>query len=150
MTGQKYLSSLFEILLRIQPTSKNIELFKEIENSFSNVEILNSFHQLKKSSRGDGLELEIMFFNEKFIHDIVFTSTTVDSITILTKSINMLYIETIYGEMFDLNGLKNKSDILKFTISYGGDMRSLEYQTDVKRFSEIHKIKNQMLNILIK
>lgn len=150
MTGQKFLSSLFEILLKIQPSTKNIELFREIENSFSNVQIINSFHQLKKSSRADGLELEIMFYDEKFIYDIVFTSTTVDFITVLTKSINMLYIETIFGENIDLNGLKSKSDILKFTISYGGDMRTLEYQTDVKRFSEIHKIKNQLLNITIK
>ena len=150
MTAQKFLSSLFEVLLRIQPSQKNIELFKEIENSFSNVLIINSFHQLKKSSRADGLELEIMFYNEKFIYDIVFTSTTVDFITVLTKSVNMLYIETIFGENEDLNGLRSKSDILKFTISYGGDMRTLVYQTDVKRFSEINNIKNEILNFTTK
>lgn len=150
MTAQKFLSSLFEVLIRIQPSQKNIELFKEIENSFSNVLIINSFHQLKKSSRADGLELEIMFYNEKFIYDIVFTSTTVDFITVLTKSVNMLYIETIFGENEDLNGLRSKSDILKFTISYGGDMRTLVYQTDVKRFSEINNIKNEILNFTTK
>lgn len=150
MTAQKFLSSLFEVLQRIQPSPKNIELFKEIENSFSNVLIINSFHQLKKSSRADGLELEIMFYNEKFIYDIVFTSTTVDFITVLTKSVNMLYIETIFGENVDLNGLRSKSDFLKFTISYGGDMRTLVYQTDVKRFSEINNIKNEILNFTTK
>ena len=64
--------------------------------------------------------------------------------------INLVYIETIFGENEDLNGLRSKSDILKFTISYGGDMRTLVYQTDVKRFSEINNIKNEILNFTTK
>ncbi|WP_017257430.1 hypothetical protein [Pedobacter arcticus] len=150
MTGQLLLSSLFTTLQTIQPSQKNLDLFREIQSSLSNTSCLNSFHQLKKSAKTDGLELEIMFYNESLIYDIVITRTTVDYLSVLTKSVNMLYLQTDYGEIVNENGTTKNSDFLKFTISYGGDLRTLAYQTEIKRFSEFNKINNDLLKIISK
>ena len=150
MTGQDLFAKLFSTLLKIGPSEKNLELYQQIQSSLSDFVLVDSFYQLKKNNKAEGLALELMLFNKQEILDIVFTRTTTDFITILTKSVNMVYIETSFGENVNAQGQTTSVDMLNFTISQGDNSRTLVYSMEIKRFSEINKIKANLLNILAK
>ena len=124
--------------------------YQEIQKSLLNVNVIDHFYQLKKNDKGEGLAFEIMFFDNNYIYDIVFTRTTVDYITVLINSVNMAFVETNYGQNKNEKGEITIIDKLQFSISYGGDLRTLVYVMDTKRFSEIHRIKNNLLKIIQK
>lgn len=147
MKGKALLEQLLPTLLRVGPSEKNIELYKEVQESLKDFEIVDVFHQLKRNDRGDGLAFEIMMFNDQQIYDLVVTPMTIDLITVLVKNLNMCYIETSYGPTTNEKGVIVLTDMLRFTISYGGDSRTLMYSTEVKRFTEINRIKNNLLNL---
>jgi hypothetical protein len=152
MTGQQLLTNLLPSLIRIGPSEKNIELYQEIQNSFSDFIIIDSFNQIRRSHMVEGLALEIMFFNKEKIVDIVISSSTINFIIALTKKVNMVYIETSYIEVRNEAGILVKQvDALNFTISYGEDKpRTLIYNAEVKRFDDVNRIQNSLLNLISK
>jgi hypothetical protein len=150
MNGQQLFEQLIENLLRIGPSEKNLVFYQEIQKSLLNVNVIDHFYQLKKNDKGEGLAFEIMFFDNNYIYDIVFTRTTVDYITVLINSVNMAFVETNYGQNKNEKGEITIIDKLQFSISYGGDLRTLVYVMDTKRFSEIHRIKNNLLKTIQK
>ncbi|MEY2792295.1 MAG: hypothetical protein RJA76_287 [Bacteroidota bacterium] len=150
MNGQQLFEQLYENLLIIGPSEKNLVFYNEIKMSIFNINIIDHFYQLKKNDKGEGLAFEIMFFDNNYIYDIVFTRTTVDYITVLINSVNMAFVETNYGQIKNEKGEITIIDKLQFSISYGGDLRTLVYVMEIKRFSEIHRIKNNLLNTIQK
>jgi len=151
MTGQELLANLYPTLLRIAPSDKNVELYREIQDSLSRFEIVDSFSQLRRSTTAEGLSLEILLFNDKKVHDIVISRTTISFISVITKSINMAFIQTSYGHITNATGQSTLIDSLNLTISYGDDKpRTLIYATEVKRFSDINRIQNNLLNLIAK
>lgn len=150
MNGQQLFEQLIENLLRIGPSEKNLVFYREIQKSLLNVNVIDHFYQLKKNDKGEGLAFEIMFFDNNYIYDIVFTRTTVDYISVLINSVNMAYVETNYGQTKNEKGEITVIDKLQFSISYGGDLRTLVYVMDTKRFTEIHRIKNNLLKTIQK
>lgn len=150
MNGQQLFEQLIENLLRIGPSEKNLFFYREIQKSLLNVNVIDHFYQLKKNDKGEGLAFEIMLFDNNYIYDIVFTRTTVDYISVLINSVNMAYVETNYGQTKNEKGEITVIDKLQFSISYGGDLRTLVYVMDTKRFTEIHRIKNNLLKTIQK
>ena len=151
MTGQELLQKLLPTLVRIGPSEKNVELYNEIQFSLSNFVFVDSFNQLRRSSIAEGLSLEILMFNATKIHDIVISRSTISFISVLTKNVSMTYIQTNYGPVQNAAGLSTMTDVLNFTIAYGDDKpRTLVYATDVKRFNEINRIQNNLLNLVSK
>lgn len=145
MNGQQLFETLLPNLLRVGPSEQNLIFFREIQKSLQSVEVIDVFHQLKKNDKGEGLAFEVMMFDKRTLYDIVITKTNVDYITVLMTSVNMTYIETTFGEVKNDKGEVSVVDKLKFSISYGGDLRTLAYLTDTKRFAEINRIKNNLL-----
>lgn len=148
MTANQLFEELRPNLLRINASEKNFNFYKEIQFSLKSIDIIDHFHQIKKNDNGEGLAFEIMFFTKDNIFDIVITRNNIDFITVQTSSVNMTYIEVNSGESKNENGELLIIDILKLTISYGGDFRHLVYKTDLKRFAEINRIKNNLTNTL--
>lgn len=149
MTGQELLSSLFPVLLKIGPNEKTLELYQEIQSSVSGFTIVDNFSQIKRNEKGQGLALEIVFFNEQKVYDIVLAQTTVDYITVLTKNVSMVSIESSYGQTSNAQGQISVVDLLRMLIMYDNN-RFLIYNTEVKRFSELNRVKNNLLNLLSK
>jgi len=149
MTGKELLEDLYPTLQRIVPNDRTIQIYNEIKHSLSSFQIIDTFSQIKKNERGQGLALEVMLFNKDFIYDIVFASSTVDYISVPSNKVIMTFIESSYGQTTNAQGLTSVTDLLTFTIKYAaGEL--LVYTTEVKRFSEINRIKTALLNILPK
>jgi hypothetical protein len=148
MKGKDLLIQLRANLPRIGASEKNLQFYNEITETLNNFEILDSFHQLKKNDKGSGLALEVMMFNNELLHDIVITKTEIDFISVKTNCVNMAFIETSFGETRNENEEISIIDNLKLTISYGGDMRTLGYNAEVKKFTEFIRIKNNLLKII--
>lgn len=149
MTANILFQQLTPTLMRIDPNPKTIELYRQIQDSLTDFVLKDSFHQIKKNAKGQGLAVELMFFNEYLIYDIVFSQTNIDYITVLTKNVSMAYIESSFGQIINPQGQVSAIDLVKLTIKYDG-VNSLEYSTEVKRFSELNKLKNSLLNLLIR
>jgi hypothetical protein len=150
MNGKQLFEKLEPNLLRIGAAEQNLVFFQEIQMNLQNVEVIDHFHQIKKNDKGDGLAFEIMFFDKHFIYDIVITKSNVDFVTVLLSCVNMTYIETNFSHFKNNKGEVNIVDKLQFTISYGGDLRRLVYVMDTKRFTEMHRIKNNLLKTIQK
>ena len=148
MNGEQLFENLLPNLLRVGPSELNLIFFKEIQKDLQSIEVIDFFHQLKKNDKGEGLAFEVMMFDKKTLYDIVITKTNVDYITVLMSSLNMTYIETTFGEVKNDKGEVSIVDKLKFTISYGGDLRTLAYLTDTKKFPEINRIKSNLLKTI--
>lgn len=148
MTGKELFEKLLPNLLRIGPEEKNLQLYQEIKETLNDFLIIDSFHQLKKNNQGDGLAFEVMLYDKNLIHDIVITRTTIEFITILIGSVNMTDIETDYKVNKNEKGEISVIDNLEFTISYGGGLRTLVYITDTKRFTEMNRIRTNLLKII--
>ena len=149
MTGKELFEKLLIDFIRIVPSTINLKYFQEIQETLKDFWIIDYFHQLKKNDKGDGLALEVMFFNNNLLHDIVLTRTNISFITIMTSGINMAYLETFYSENENEKGEISTIDKLKFTISYGGEFNRLVYNTDMKRFTELIRIRTNLLKIII-
>lgn len=147
MKGNQLLEKLIPIFVRIGPSDKNLELYQEIQKNLINFDIVDSFNQLKKNNKGEGLALEIMMFNDKIIHDIVFTRSTVVYYTILIENIKSISIDSNFGENISENGDQNLIDNLQFTITHGDDLK-LFYVTDTKKFIEFSRIKSELLKLI--
>lgn len=150
MTGHELFEKLKPTFLRVGPNEKTEELYAEISASLNEFNIIDTFFQLKKNEKGQGLALEVMLFDDDLIHDIVITQTTTEHITVLTKNVNVCSIETNFGISTNDKGEKTETDLLHFRISYGVALNVLVYKTDIKRFSELVKIKSNLLRAIIK
>lgn len=148
MNGQKLLEDLIPSLLRIGPSKQNQIFFKEIQKSLQSNEFIDFFHQLKKNEKGEGLAFEVMMFDKRTIHDIVITKTNIDYITVLMKTVNKIDIEATFDEVKNESGEVSLVDKLKLSISYGSDLGVLGYLTDTKRFPEINRIKDKLINTI--
>jgi len=145
MTGKELFEELQPFFLTIIPSEKNFKFYQGIKKSLSEFEIIDLFHQVKKDEQGEGFSFEVMIFNHEMLHDILFTKTTVDFLTVSIDSINTAEIETVYSEKtYDDNEIVI-TDNLTMTISYGGDRKGIVYRTDTKRFSEMLRIKTNLL-----
>lgn len=148
MTAFEYLEDIELNLARINASTKNFDLYKEIRNSLKNFNIIDQFSQIKKSEHGDGLAFEIMFFNEEVLHDIVISRTTIHHITVQISSINITEMESAFGESVNEEGEATVTDNLEMKISYGSNLRTVHYITDLKHYSEMSRIRNNILNII--
>lgn len=148
MTAYDYLEEKKLNLARINASSKNFELYEEIQNSLKSFTIIDKFSQIRKSEQGDGLALEIMIFNEKELHDIVISRTTIQQITIQISNINLIEMESVYGEITNEEGELTVSDNLELKISYGSNIRLVHYNADLKHFSEFNRIRFNILKII--
>jgi hypothetical protein len=145
MKGNILLEELLPTLQRVGTTDKNIQLYKEIQNSINNFEIIDSFYQLKRNDKGEGLAFEIMLFNEHYVYDIVVTSATIDLNIALVKNVSGCQISSSYGPVKDENGANVLTDLLTLVILFEGEPKTLYYLTEVKRFPDVIRIKNNLL-----
>lgn len=148
MTGKDFFEELEVEVSRIGITQQNFLVFQEIKKSLSDFEIVDLFAQIKKNDKGEGLALETMLFDENVIHDIVFTRTTADYITIPLDKIKVIYLESSYKEETDETNASNL-DKARLTISYGGELK-LQYTTVAKRLSDLLRIKNNLIKTISK
>lgn len=145
MTGKELFEELLPGFLTIEPSEKNHKFYQGIKKSLAEFEITDSFHQIKKNEQAEGFSFEVMIFNHELLHDIVFTKTTVDFLTVSIDSINTAEIETVYAEKTYDDEETIITDILTLTISYGGDRKGIVYKTETKRFTEMLRIKTNLL-----
>lgn len=148
MTADELLEQLKINLVRINTSERNFFMYDALIKSFQNIVIIDSFFQIKKNDKGDGLAFELMFFSEKSIYDIVITRSNIDYITVNMRSVSSSSIETNFGESKNEIGEQIVNDLLKFSITYGGDFRQLIYSTDTKRFEEINRLNINLHSIL--
>ena len=150
MTGYNFLGSLFPKLITIEPTEKTIEIYGEIQSSLQDFNLIDSFFQIIKNVKGEGLALELMFFDSYIINDVVFTQNTVEYITLLIEKINFVSINTSYGQITNEQGQKSEVDSLNLVITAGDEEKGLQYSTQIKRFSELFRIRTNLLKQLYK
>jgi hypothetical protein len=147
MKRQDFFSVLKESFIKINPTSRNVELFDNILQGFDDFEIIDSFYQIKKSEKEQGLALEAMFFNKIVIIDLVFSRSIIDYTSVLINKINHIQYSIDTTSSSNEAGELSVLDNLEMTISYGGDQRSLVYRCETKRLPELLKIRNKIFSL---
>lgn len=147
MKVKEIFDSALGSILNINPSKKTFNLLEKIVKDLSEIDAIDSFFQLKKSERGEGLAFELMFLNEKHIYDLVCTRNTINLITILIKDINQIKIETNTPDPTIESTGTPTPDLLKMTIlSYSSE--SLYYASDSKKLDDFNRIKNTILKLL--
>jgi|GEM_PF-3091400 len=145
MTGKELFDELLPDFMTILPSEKNLKFYQVIKKTLKDFEIVDLFYQRRKNECAEGFNFEIMLFSHELLHDFLFTKTTVSFLTVSIGSINTAEIETIYSEKTYENEDTIITDNLTFTISYGGDRQGIIYKTATKRFSEMLRIKSNLL-----
>lgn len=119
--------------------------YKELENFLisKNIEPIHSFGQLKRNQQFKGLISETMFFDNKFIYDLVVGVDNIDTHIVLIEHISKVSVATIpnYINEKDSNGTNIQRVELnsQLTISYQ-EQSQLYYQTPIEKFQELLKI----------
>lgn len=149
MRGDQFFDGLVQTLERIVPSKKCYEFFVEVQKDLSNVEILDSFYQLKKDDKGSGLALEIMLFDNHLIYDIVFTSNSLELIIVPIRSVNSVSLNAIQETKILPEDKTSVVDKVSLTI-YTNDAQSimLEYKSDTKKFSEFNRLRTNLSKLL--
>jgi hypothetical protein len=149
MKGSQFFDGLIQTFERIIPSKKCYEFFSEIQKDLSDVEILDSFYQLKKDDKGSGLALEIILFDTQLVYDIVFTSNSLDLINVPIKGINSISINAIQEVNLLPENKASVTDKLSLTINTN-DAQSLqlEYKSDTKKFSEFNRLRTNLSKLL--
>lgn len=149
MKGYQFFDGLIQTFERIIPSKKCYEFFIEIQKDLSNVEILDSFYQLKKDDKGSGLALEVILFDSHLIYDIVFTSNSLDLINVPIDRINTISLNAIQEVKLLPENKTSITDKLSLTI-YTNDAQSLilEYKSDTKKFSEFNRLRTNLSKLL--
>ena len=149
MTGETLFDSFSVFYSMIRPYVKIDEFFMEIRKSIKDVGIIDSFSQLKKDDKGSGLAFEVMFFDDKVIHDLKFTSTSINFSAVPIKNIDSINIQVFNDQSIYARPDSATIDKLELTIVISGkEPMKLIYSTDTNRFSEFIRIKKNLLELL--
>lgn len=146
MNGKAFFDDVEIELSRIGITQQNFSLYQQLRISLADFSIIDFFGQIKKNDKGEGLALEMMFFDKKVIHDIVITRTTLDFITVPLNKIKLVYLESSYDEEVKDNNATNR-DKVRLSISYGGELK-LFYTATTKRFKDLLRIKQNLIQTI--
>jgi hypothetical protein len=149
MVASELFNQYLKNFLLINPTDKNRDLYIDIKDSYKNFEIIDHFSQLKNNAQKPGLAFELMFFNSKYIIDFGFTSQTMNYSVLPCREIKRIFLGANYNNPgFNLPGFP-VTDYLTLRIFYGDEAANcFFYETEMKRFSELLKVKNNLLRII--
>jgi hypothetical protein len=137
---------LFEKQMRnfqvINTDEKIEEIYKDLILTYKDFDVIESFTQLKKHQSGLGLALEIMFFNDKYILDIVVSNNNIDHYILKIKEVTSLYLSTS-----NINLESSVSDSITLRIMFKESVQ-LFYVTEKKRYLELINLKNALLKYI--
>ena len=138
----------YENFIRVGASESNLRKLELVFEPMMNQDVIGSFFQLKKNDNGEGLACELMFFNNEILFDIVFSVATIEHFTVLLKHLKAVSVSVTNFSSTNEKGEISKTDNLQMKITYGDSTR-LYYNTDSSRFSEIIKLKDDIINSLL-
>ncbi len=147
MTGKEFLDNQLSSVVKIGVSDKTISLWQEIRKGLSNFIIVDSFAQIRKDEKVEGLALELLLFNKEYLIDIVVSRKNIYYTTILLKSIVEIEINNSYDDLGLFLNFSD-SDTVKLSIGYGGGEKKIIYISDSKKFEDFLRIKENLLNTL--
>jgi hypothetical protein len=148
MTAFELLKNTFDEMMIINPSDKIIKLYKDIMRSFESFEFIDSFYQIKKNDKGDGLSWEIMFFDKKEIIDIVVSRSSIISTTLLTKNILSVNLQMNYAQTVDEKIEPMNLDAMLLSLIASTENSSLYYATDTSKLKDFLRLRTNLLYII--
>ncbi len=149
MNGKELFNQLAVTLERVMPSQKCYDFFEEIRRDVINTEILDSFYQLKKDDKGSGLALEVLFFDQRILYDIVFSSNSMVLSLVPLSKINSVVLRAVHDLKKQDDNSISTIDELTLTI-FTKDYQSLvlEYKSDTKKFTEFNRVRNNIIKVM--
>ncbi len=118
-----------------------------------NINIIHSFSQIKRNEHYKGLVNETMFFDEKYIYDIVVGVDNIDIHIVLLKHVSKVNVSTIPNYINEKNEDETNSQRVEFhsqlIIAYQ-EQSQLYYVTPTEKYTELLVIADILTKMIAK
>jgi hypothetical protein len=142
MQASELFDNLKDSYLSIEPDEDSQRHYDNIRSMFTETEILvqNHFSQIKPSIYIDGdLALELMFFNDRFLHNIDISPYRIDVITLPVKKVTKVCLSGI---------AKNHALLTVNVFGYESNTADLFYKTGIERYRDLNLIRTNLLKFI--